>query len=247
MAETQTLQIVLLYLFRFLRQRRHKRLKNGRLHQANGTRKRLQTLHLANKQWNDIICASMVVVFGYGLLRERKVWSFYKPNHSYWERAHPHWSNRMWIEHLRMTKETFNFICNELWARLRKKHTRFRRPISVEARVAMALWRLASGIDYRSIGQLFGVGRSTCCKITHDVCQAILDLLLPRFIVIASRERLDEIKQGFLIKSGLQQCVGALDGSHIPILAPKEFHADYHNRKGFNSIVLQGMVDDKCR
>jgi hypothetical protein len=48
----------------------------------------------------------------------------------------------------------------------------------------MALWRLATGIDYRSIGQLFCVGRSTCCKITHEVCQTIVNGLLTRFIKI---------------------------------------------------------------
>ena len=236
---------LLLCLFNFLRQRRNKRF-NRRLRRTSFARKQLQNLTMANQQqWNDVICASMILVFACGLLNERRVWSFFKPNNSYWERAHPHWNDRMWIEHLRMRKETFNFICNELRNGIRKKNTRFRRPISVEARVAMALWRLATGIDYRPIGQLFGVGRCTCCKITHEVCQVIVDLFLTRFIAVASGERLAEIKQGFLIKSGLRQCVGALDGTHIPILAPKEFHADYHNRKGFNSIILQGMVDDK--
>ncbi|XP_078145159.1 5-hydroxytryptamine receptor 4 [Centroberyx gerrardi] len=40
---------------------------------------------------------------------------------------------------------------------------------------------------------------------------------------------------------GLPQCIGAIDGSHIPILAPQEYHCDYFNRKGWHSIILQGV------
>lgn len=39
--------------------------------------------------------------------------------------------------------------------------------------------------------------------------------------------------------------VGAIDGSHIPIVAPKNNHASYVNRKGYHSILLQAVCDDK--
>ena len=44
-------------------------------------------------------------------------------------------------------------------------------------------------------------------------------------------------------KWGFPQCVGAVDGSHIPIITPTEFHTDYFNRKGWHSVILQGVVD----
>ncbi|KAA8578711.1 hypothetical protein FQN60_009233, partial [Etheostoma spectabile] len=44
---------------------------------------------------------------------------------------------------------------------------------------------------------------------------------------------------------GIPQCVGAIDGSHIPIIAPQEYHCEYFNRKGWHSIILQGVVDGK--
>lgn len=44
---------------------------------------------------------------------------------------------------------------------------------------------------------------------------------------------------------GLPQRVGTVDGSHIPILAPPDFHEEYYNIKGFHSVILQGVVDGR--
>ncbi|XP_038055779.1 protein ALP1-like [Patiria miniata] len=38
-------------------------------------------------------------------------------------------------------------------------------------------------------------------------------------------------------------CGGAIDGTHIPIIAPDQYHTDYFNRKGWYSVLLQGLVD----
>ncbi|XP_049528892.1 uncharacterized protein LOC125947697 [Dermacentor silvarum] len=46
---------------------------------------------------------------------------------------------------------------------------------------------------------------------------------------------------------GFRQGVGALDGCHFPILPPKEHATDYHNYKGWHSIVLLALVDHKYR
>ena len=40
---------------------------------------------------------------------------------------------------------------------------------------------------------------------------------------------------------------GAIDGAHISILPPTVGYRDFTNRKGWPSIVLQAVVDDKLR
>ena len=40
------------------------------------------------------------------------------------------------------------------------------------------------------------------------------------------------------------QCFGAIDGSHMPILAPDLLHTDYYNHKGWYSMLIQGLVDE---
>ena len=42
---------------------------------------------------------------------------------------------------------------------------------------------------------------------------------------------------------GFPQCRGEIDGNHIQISATKSFYTDYHNRKGWYSVILQGLVD----
>ena len=38
-------------------------------------------------------------------------------------------------------------------------------------------------------------------------------------------------------------CTGAIDGTHIPILAPEENHLVYVNWKGYHSIIMRVVVD----
>ena len=42
---------------------------------------------------------------------------------------------------------------------------------------------------------------------------------------------------------GFPQIAGAIDGTHIPIKAPRELSKDYYNRKGFYSVIMQAVVD----
>jgi len=49
--------------------------------------------------------------------------------------------------------------------------------------------------------------------------------------------------KGFKSKTGMIQCVGYIDGCHIPKTPPALNHTDYYNRKGWYSVVLQGIVD----
>ena len=84
---------------------------------------------------------------------------------------------------------------------------------------------------------------STVCIVTKEVCAAIVDKLLPKYIRIPRDEGLREVVDGFKRKWGFPQCAGAVDGTHIPIISPEDFHADYYNRKGWHSILMQGMVN----
>ena len=74
-------------------------------------------------------------------------------------------SDEQWRANFRMSHTTFRYLCNELRPEIIKQETRFRYAVSVEKRVAITLWRLATNGDYRSVGHMFGVAKGTVCVI----------------------------------------------------------------------------------
>ena len=132
-------------------------------------------------------------------------------------------------------------------ANLQKQDTRFRVPVSVEERVGLALWRLATGNSYRSCGLQFGLGKSTAKIICSEFEQAVFDLK-DRFITFPlTNEEIGEKIEEFEELYGIPQIVGAIDGCHIEINAPPQNHEDYFNRKQHYSVNLQAIVDAKLK
>ena len=142
-----------------------------------------------------------------------------------------------------MSRSTFVMLCAEVRPYLIRQVTRFRMPVDVDEQLAVTIWRLATNIEYRTISALFGLGISTVCEIVHKTCWVISEHLLPRHVKIPTEDRLKEIVREFEVLWGFPQTVGAIDGTHIPILKPVECPSDYYNRKGFYSVIIQGVVD----
>ncbi|CAM5152167.1 unnamed protein product, partial [Natator depressus] len=137
-----------------------------------------------------------------------------------------------------MRKGTFMELCDLLSPALRRKNTKMRAALTVEKQVAIALWKLAMPDSYRSVGNQFGVGAAVM-----QLANAIKDLLISR---VGTLGNVQVIVDGFAAM-GFPNCGGAIDGTHIPILAPEHQAGEYINRKGHFSIVLQALVDHKGR
>lgn len=90
---------------------------------------------------------------------------------------------------------------------------------------------LASSADYGSVAGLFGLGCSTVCHTFLECCTVITEKLLPQFVNITTGVKLRKIVDGFQSHWGFPQTVGAIDGTHIPIMRPAENHTDYCNKK----------------
>lgn len=98
---------------------------------------------------------------------------------------------------------------------------------------------------YRSISDHFGVGSSSVCVVVHEVCNAIADVLLHRYIKLPLGNQAMNVVSGIENRWGFPQCFGAIDGSHIPILLPVNNARDYYNQKRFYSIVVQALVNHR--
>ncbi|CAM4520660.1 unnamed protein product [Caretta caretta] len=142
-----------------------------------------------------------------------------------------------------MCKGTFMELCDLLFPALRHKNTKMRAALTVEKQVAIALWKLAMPDSYRSAGNQFGVGKSTVGAAVMQVANTIKDLLISRVVTLGNMQ---VIVDGFAAM-GFPNCGGAIDGTHIPILAPEHQAGKYINCKGYFSMVLQALVDHKGR
>jgi hypothetical protein len=62
---------------------------------------------------------------------------------------------------------------------------------------------------------------------------------------MAEEEQLKAVVSSFNSKWRFPQCAGAVDGTHFPIIAPKDSPTDYFNPIGHHSIVtlMQALVD----
>jgi hypothetical protein len=134
------------------------------------------------------------------------------------------WTPQDWYRNVRMSQQTFNHICDQLAPLVQKRTTKFRTPVPVCKRVMLTLWRLATNIEYRTLGHLFGVCRGTVCVIFHEIIDAINAILQHSYLKFPSGQSLRNVVDGYRTRWNFPQCCGAIDGTHIPIIAPKEHH-----------------------
>ncbi|XP_057768221.1 protein ALP1-like [Salvia miltiorrhiza] len=172
---------------------------------------------------------------------------------AWWELVDsPNYPEEDFQKEFRMSKATFDMICDELDSAVNKKDTMLRTAIPVRQRVAVCIWRLATGEALREVSKRFGLGISTCHKLVLEVCTAIRTVLMPKFLQWPDDKRMHQIKNEFEVFSGIPNVGGSIYTTHIPIIAPKERVAVYFNKrhternqKTSYSITVQGVVDPR--
>ena len=87
-----------------------------------------------------------------------------------------------------MTRNTFLKIVKIVQPVIEKRDTQFRRVVTIEKRVAIALWRLSTGNSFRTTPKTFAVGKSTAVQITRDFCSEV-QRLASKFIKFPNTRR----------------------------------------------------------
>ena len=114
--------------------------------------------------------------------------------------------------------------------------------ITVQKQVLVFLWYIAKHDSMGEIGKLFGVAKSTVCKCTRRVSQALFDLRKD-IIKWPDLDRQQEISESLETTSKVPNVISFIDGTHIRLTQCP--HADYINRKGFTSVNVQIVADDR--
>lgn len=107
----------------------------------------------------------------------------------------------------------------------------------------MTLWMMATSETYRSIASRFGVSEATVHSSVRKVVRSIMAHLIPKLIKWPIGDIAEEVLEGFRVKQGMEGVLGAIDGTHIAIKAPKNHQEAYIIGKGFHSIQLQAICD----
>ncbi|KAF2564030.1 hypothetical protein F2Q70_00014242 [Brassica cretica] len=135
----------------------------------------------------------------------------------------------------RMSKSTFNLICDELNSAVAKEDTALRNAIPVRQRVAVCVWRLATGEPLRLVSKKFGLGISTCHKLVLEVCKAIKDVLMPKYLQWPDEESLRSVGETF----------EAVSAPKISVAAYFNKRHTERNQKTSYSITIQAVVNHK--
>jgi DDE superfamily endonuclease len=169
----------------------------------------------------------------------------------WWDRYNsPDMSEAEFKGAFRMSRATFEFLCEELGSAVAKEDTMLRAAIPVRQRVAVCIWRLATGEPLRVVSKRFGLGISTCHKLVLEVCKAIRTLLMPKTVQWPDQTTSQAVAQNFEYISGIPNIIGSMHTTHIPIIAPKVEVVAYYNKrqteknqKTSYSVTIQGVVN----
>ncbi|CAM5094281.1 unnamed protein product [Eretmochelys imbricata] len=149
-------------------------------------RRRRQRGHVSDQDMDTDFSESMgpanaciMVLMGQVHAVERRFWAR-ETSTDWWDRIVLQvWDNSQWLRNFRMRKGTFMELCDLLSPAMMFMNTKMRAALTVEKQVAIGLWKLATPDSYRSVGNQFGVGKSTvggCCDASSPRNQRSADI-----------------------------------------------------------------------
>lgn len=95
------------------------------------------------------------------------------------------------------------------------------------------------------VADIHGVSRSSACKIITKFVDAVNKNM--KNIRFPSGRSLTDVKEAFYQKCKIPNTIGAVDGTFVPIIAPKDNEEIFVCRKNFHAINIQAVVDHKMR
>ena len=93
---------------------------------------------------------------------------------------------------------------------------------------------------------VYGVHKSTLSIVVREFCKAVRKHLQPVFVQTPSESQFRILASRFEKLHGIPYIIGAVHGSHIPVLAPLIGRQDNYYIKPFHTTILQGHVGPDC-
>nr|XP_022294334.1 putative nuclease HARBI1 [Crassostrea virginica] len=126
-----------------------------------------------------------------------------------------------------------------------ERPTKRNHSLSALTQVLVTVRYLAKGSFFSECGDLHGISRpsvSRCIEsVTKSICKRVENINFP-----IGNDAV-RTKHDFYQIAGFPNVLGAVDGSLIPIIAPKDNEPEYVCRKGFHAINVQVVADASLR
>ena len=118
------------------------------------------------------------------------IWTCHRSNYL-WQDAMHVWRYEEWAANLRMSRATLMFVVEQLTLTLAKETTKFRAKIPVSKQEMIAVYKLATTCEFRTMSNLVGVGCSTVVYCFNQRSP-------PQYIVFPVGTQLQRMIDGFM-------------------------------------------------
>ncbi|CAH2010848.1 unnamed protein product [Acanthoscelides obtectus] len=143
-----------------------------------------------------------------------------------------------------MELATFQYILEQVTPCINKKWTNFNQaPIGTEEMLVVTIRYLATGASFRHLAFSFRMGRSTVASIIKHMIKILWNMLQPLHMPEPTTATFLNVSADFMKVWNFPNCIGAVDGKHVKVIAPQHSGSMYFNYKHYFSIVLQGVCD----
>ncbi|KAK6921273.1 Harbinger transposase-derived nuclease domain [Dillenia turbinata] len=139
--------------------------------------------------------------------------------------------NEQCLENFRMDKHVFYKLCDILQAKGLLRHTN---RIKVEEQLAIFMFIIGHNLRTRAVQELFRYSGETISRHFNNVLNAITTISL-NFFQPPGSDVPPEIAEDPRFFPYFKDCVGAVDGIHIPVMVGVDEQGPFRNRKGFLS------------
>ena len=109
------------------------------------------------KKWKLVavtISVMMTMYCDYYIRNPKQMWTFPRSSNWWEDIVLNNFNDHDWMQNFRMSKQSFQYLCDQLKGVLEKQTTRLRKPLAVEQRVAITVWILATTSEYRTVTHL---------------------------------------------------------------------------------------------
>ena len=158
-------------------------------------------------------------------------------------KMYPDLEDAQYLQHFRMSEDTFWFLSQTYGKYLERQDTRLRRAIPAAKRLAIVLHWLAHALSFSQLTAMHALAKSTVITVVHQGIDILHERLTPNAILFSMASELQQVMVDFEALCGLPCCAGALDGMFMPIKKTEEFGDTYICYKKFCAILVLACVD----